>query len=53
MCETTDQHLFTQLLIEGVWKQIGEARQDLNTIQCQVGEVAEQQQQWTYGGVHD
>jgi len=49
----TYKQLFTQLLVEGVREQVRETRQNLNTIQCQVCEVAEQQQQRTHGGVHD
>ena len=46
------QQLFAELLVEGVWEKIGEARQNLNTIQRQVREITEQQKQRTYGSVH-
>jgi len=53
MSESTDQHLFAEFLVEGVWKEVREARQNLNAIQRQVSEVTQQQQQGPHGCVHD
>ena len=47
------QELFTQFLVEGVREQIGEARENLDTIQRQVSEVSKQQEQWSHGRVND